>query len=964
MRGLKFQFSSALLMILTVAAVVSAFLNFQQQSRFLPPDDGAIWVERPAGVEALSVPARTPASRVGLRAGDVLLKINSLPVTKVTDISQILLRLGSWNKATYTIRRDGVDFDVPLIIGQARRDFPIIYYQYIVGLAYLGIGLFVLFRRGNSPMAMHFYVLCLTSFVFSTFHYTTKLNDFDKAMYIGNVTAGILAPAIFLHFCLAFPDHGGWLRRWWRGLVVYAPAAALLAAFVGISSGRVRVGGIPPVELRWLFDRVSMAYLAVMYLVGGYCLGRSYRRAEDAIVRKQLKWLRNGAIAGVAPFALLYVLPYAVGVVPSRYMELSVLSLLLVPLTWAYAIVRYRLMDVDVIFQQGYVYTLATICVLSGFYALIFSVGGFADLGPTAGGALILIAAFIFQPIRNWIQEILEKHVFYKESYDYRRTLIEFARELSAETDVDAMLRSAAERLAHTLSLERLMFFLSDEDGRFHLRDVGHSGIEAGVLDLSFLSAEERRPYLFFESTKHPLDVRSKELPQTVRRAIAELDLTYYIPCAVRGRIIAYVGVSRTDKGDFLSSDDLELLVTVSGYIGIAIENARLYHSLERKMEQYERLKEYSENIVESINVGILAVDLEDRVESWNSQIERLTGITREDAVGRPLSELFPQELVEEFNAARGGSDIRHIYKFVLRQAPAAKVIEMPVARANGRTEREPAAAARETVVNIAVAPLVSRDLQQIGRLIIFDDITERDELERQLVQADKLSSIGLLAAGVAHEVNTPLAVISTYAQMLGKQVTGDDQKTRLLDKIAKQTFRASEIVNSLLNFSRTSPTVFDELDPNRVIQDSLVLIEHQLEKAGIKVQLDLEEHLPTIKGNSGKLQQVFLNLFLNARDAMGADGTLTVRTRNQGDTIGVDVIDTGHGISPENLNRIFDPFFTTKAARKGTGLGLSVTYGIVREHNGMIEVDSRPGEGTRFHLEFPLARKAVHACN
>jgi signal transduction histidine kinase len=197
---------------------------------------------------------------------------------------------------------------------------------------------------------------------------------------------------------------------------------------------------------------------------------------------------------------------------------------------------------------------------------------------------------------------------------------------------------------------------------------------------------------------------------------------------------------------------------------------------------------------------------------------------------------------------------------------------------------------------------------------------------------------------------------------MLAKQISGDETKSRLLDKIARQTFRASEIVNSLLNFSRTSPTSFEEVNLNRVIQDSLVLIEHQMEKAGIRVQLDLETQVPSVKGNSGKLQQVFLNLFLNARDAMGGGGTLTVRTRSQGDSLAVDVIDTGHGIQPENLHRIFDPFFTTKAGRKGTGLGLSVTYGIVREHSGTIEVESQPGEGTRFHLEFPLARKAVHA--
>ena len=183
-------------------------------------------------------------------------------------------------------------------------------------------------------------------------------------------------------------------------------------------------------------------------------------------------------------------------------------------------------------------------------------------------------------------------------------------------------------------------------------------------------------------------------------------------------------------------------------------------------------------------------------------------------------------------------------------------------------------------IVNLAIAPLVSKESQQIGRLIIFDDITDRDELERRLVQADKLSSIGLLAAGVAHEVNTPLAVISTYAQMLAKQISGDDQKSKLLEKIAKQTFRASEIVNSLLNFSRTSPTEFVEVDLNRVIRETLTLIEHQLQKACVsKCKLSLDPALPPVKGNAGKLQQVFLNLFLNARDAMETGGMLAVKT-------------------------------------------------------------------------------------
>ncbi len=965
MRGLKFQIANALLMILTLAAVVSAVINFNQQS-FRPPDDGAAWTERGSEVQALDVAAGSPAEKAGIRSGDVIVKINSAPIEKGTDVTKALVRLGAWNKATYLVMRNGVDFETQLIIGNAYRDYPALYYNYLVGLAYLSIGLFVLFRRGNAPMSLHFYVLCLTSFIFSSFHYTGKLNNFDKSIYWGNVIAGLLAPTIFLHFCLVYPEVRSWFGKWWRAILLYVPATVIGLVYLGVGSGRIRVA-IPLAELRWILDRAAIGFLACAYLLGGIVLIRKYRRIEDPILRQQVKWLRNGAVLGIAPFAFLYVLPYVAGALPTPHMNLAILSLLLVPVTWAYAIVRYRLMDVDVIFQQGYVYTLATICVLSTFYGLIFWLGKFDEIRPTAAGALILIAAFIFQPIRNWIQEILDRHVFYKDQYDYRRTLIEFARELNSETDLDAMLRLAADRLLHTLSLQRLAFFLSGEDGRFYLQYVTSGPRRAFQYDLSFLTAAPEKLYHFFERTRHPLDIVSKQWPATVRQTIAELDLTYYLPCSVRGRTIAYLGVSRTMKGDFLTSDDLELLTTVCGYIGIAVENAQLYQSLERKMAQYERLKEYSENIVESINVGILTVDLDDRVESWNSRIEELTGIQRSDALGKQLAELFPQELSEQFSAVRGETGIEHIYRFVLRPDAPSNLLEMPSAtNGNGHPTEgaasEQAPAPREAIVNVAVAPLVSKDLAQIGRLVIFDDITERDELERRLVQADKLSSIGLLAAGVAHEVNTPLAVISAYAQMLGKQVSGDDQKARLLDKIAKQTFRASEIVNSLLNFSRTAPSVLVELDLNRVVQESLLLIEHQIEKAGVKVSLELEEQIPTIQGNSGKLQQVFLNLFLNARDAMNSGGTLTIRSRKQQDTVRIEVADTGHGIQPENLNRIFDPFFTTKAGRKGTGLGLSVSYGIVREHNGSIEVESQPGEGTRFVLEFPLARKAVHA--
>jgi len=172
--------------------------------------------------------------------------------------------------------------------------------------------------------------------------------------------------------------------------------------------------------------------------------------------------------------------------------------------------------------------------------------------------------------------------------------------------------------------------------------------------------------------------------------------------------------------------------------------------------------------------------------------------------------------------------------------------------------------------------------------------------------------------------------------------------------------------VNNLLNFSRTSSTEFTDVDVNKVIQETLALLQHQFKTSRIQLKDELKENLPPIYGNPGRLQQVFLNLFLNAKDAMTNGGTLRIATAN-GEGISVVVSDTGAGIPQEHIQRIYDPFFTTKSAPRegqgrGTGLGLSVTYGIIQEHAGKIRVESRTGEGTTFYLDFPLARKAVNA--
>jgi two-component system, NtrC family, sensor kinase len=697
--------------------------------------------------------------------------------------------------------------------------------------------------------------------------------------------------------------------------------------------------------LRWNLDRLEMGCQAVYFVAAAGVLVYNYHQAGTPILRQQLKWVTRGTILAITPFTLFYVIPYLTGALPTTAMKVSVLSLGILPLTFGYAIFRYRLMDVDLIFKRGMVYTLAAGAIAGAYFAVVAGVAELVHLqipssGPIGLVLAIVATALLFDPVRKWIQERIDQF-FYRTGYDYRKTLIEFGRELSSETDLDKMLSAVVDRLSRTLLVDRMAVFLSDGETSQQFVIAKSFGMtQTAGLDLSFLGTprpEDVVGHLFFDNT-HQVPRETLNAQQ----AIAKLDLNYYIPCRAQKHIIAVLGLGKTVEGDFLTSEDVELLETLAGYLAIAIQNARLYASLQQKVAEYERLKDFNENIVESINVGVLAVDLADRIESWNSQMEVMYALPRWQALTRPLGEVFPAAFVEEFYRVRQNPGIHNLYKFRL-----------------GTPTGE------SRVVNVAIAPLVTKDFSVIGRLIIMDDITERIELEAQLSQADKLSSIGLLAAGVAHEVNTPLAVISSYAQMLSKQVQGDPQKGALLEKITRQTFRASEIVNNLLNFSRTSGTAFTAIDVNKIISDTLALLEHQFKVTRIKVQDERSPQIPLINGNAGRLQQVFLNLFLNAKDAMSNGGTLRIATVN-GESVSVMVSDTGTGIAQEHIHRIYDPFFTTKTAPRegqprGTGLGLSVTYGIIQEHAGKIRVESRHGEGTTFYLEFPLTRKAVN---
>src|SRR5213082_998101 len=337
-----------------------------------------------------------------------------------------------------------------------------------------------------------------------------------------------------------------------------------------------------------------------------------------------------------------------------------------------------------------------------------------------------------------------------------------------------------------------------------------------------------------------------------------------------------------------------------------------------------------------------MAVDLEGRITRLNAALEEIFSITSEAAIGKRVEELFADDFADTLRQVLGPGG------WNLRQT--RQIYKLHTATHAGRS----------IVLNISLAPLRADSAdsnEQTGALVVFEDVTERLQLEEKLQQREKLSSIGLLAAGVAHEVNTPLTGVSSYTQMLLNMLPENDPKHALLEKVRRQADRATDIVNNLLNFSRTgSAAEFTTLDIHRVLDDTLQLLGPQLRRSQIEIVREYDEHLPPVHGNSVKLQQVFTNLILNARDSIvNGQGRIVLATHNgEEDLLTVEVADNGIGIDADDVAKIYDPFFTTKGVGRGTGLGLAVTYGIVQEHSGHISVSSTPGLGTTFRITLP----------
>jgi len=969
MKGSVLTTRTWILLIAAALLVAAGVLNVVQRGKHQTPlKDGVRWTDTKQGIVAAAVERNSAGERAYILPGDRLLGVSldgdkKDEVTRARDVQIYLDQARAVGEIHYLIERPSYPpesryywsdlYNIGAIQNWTPRDL----YINLIGLVYLLVGFFVLFKQGGrAPFALHFATLCLTAFVFHFFTPIGTYKDLDLAIAFLRNAAFILAGPLFLHFCALYPSRQQLFpERRWRAAVLYAPATLLFALANWIFLRDVLIRLLPVLQrvpsfseaFIGYFYKASFIHFSVALLASAMLLIVTLVTAKSTVVRQQLKWVVWGSALAITPFTLLYGVGYVFGAQSDPWLiDTAVLPLILIPLSFSYSVARYRLMDVELVVRRVFVYALTTLAIAIAIGAVVY-LGGIYALGNDAAvgdGELTLrvalaiaamaIIVVIAAPVKKFLQERTDR-LFYGERYDMRNGLLDFGRTLSATTALDPLLDSLVRRLQQVLNVQRVGIFIEDASA-----PSGYRVARAAGLSGEMIVPQDFREMIRVRSAKNGV-VRTDDLdlvPETtgfVRRS-----LHYYVPCVVRGRMVAVIGLGRSADGALLSSEDVEILRTVSGYVAVAIENSLLYQEQEERAAELKLLKEVNESIVESINVGLMAVDLDGCVTHSNSALEEILEIGRDDAMGKRVADLFSEDFADTLHQVLGSDgwrlkQLRNIYK-------------LHTATRSGRS----------LVLNIALAPLQGDSLVQSGALVVLEDVTTRIHLEEQLQQREKLSSIGLLAAGVAHEVNTPLTGVSSYTQMLLGMMPETDPKHALLQKIGRQADRAVNIVNNLLNFSRTgSATEFSEVDVNQVLDDTIQLIEPQLRRNQIEITRDYESDAPSVIGNAGKLQQVFTNLLLNARDAIPDGGRIILRTKSsREDSLIVEVSDNGIGIAAENVAKIYDPFYTTKGVGRGTGLGLAVSYGIVQEHSGHISVESAPGRGTIFRIALPTA--------
>jgi PAS domain S-box-containing protein len=749
-----------------------------------------------------------------------------------------------------------------------------------------------------------------------------------------------LVPVSFLHFATFFPNPSQARPRLTR-------VVGLLGIFIsGLAFSPLIVASVKPMDAEYLQPAYGPLYpWFAMYVVGCFAYGCTLLalklRTARGFARAQLHYVLLGtalAAAGaiVTSLAVPLLLGTSRGSVYGPYF----------PLIWvgftAHSIVRHRLVDIRVFISRYAAYAIGWTLTAGALLALSVPLRvawlGY-DTSPAVDVLLGLMAAIVFTVLAPWTPRLADRYL-YRPAYDTRHLVREGSRLMGTLADPARVTGAMADLLSSALRLEGLAILVRERERDSFLPAVARS--VDGAAPWSGIRLTTDSP-LVRELRESPAPLLMDELAHRVpSREVAAItaDLLAWraevaVPVRREGELIALLLAGAKLSGDPYFADDLDLLETMASQLAIGLKNGQLY-------QEIVSIKEYNERILARMDSGVVAVRDDGIVTTFNPAAERITGVAAGAILGGPLSGLDPA--------------LQSIVRASLAGQPDAEA-EVSVAHPDGRT----------LPLFTHTSALHDANGHIRGAIAVFNDHSRLKALEEDKRRTDRLAAMGALATGIAHEIRNPLVAIKTFAELLPERADDQEFKSTFAKVAAKEVHRIEELLGRLRALAVPTVSTLHPLDLGGPITDTLDLLRGEADRRHVRIVSEVEPDLPLILGETDQLKQLFLNLFLNALDAMATGGTLSVtaradrprrtsRSRSDGDAAGVltvRVSDTGPGIPREDLHRIFEPFFTTKS--QGTGLGLAICRGIADGHRARLWAEPGPaGVGTAFVIQFP----------
>ena len=616
----------------------------------------------------------------------------------------------------------------------------------------------------------------------------------------------------------------------------------------------------------------------------------------------------------------------------------------------AYGIATRKIMDVGFFFRRVTSYAVLTAYLLA-LYGLVWWLVStaakpvFPSEASTFGHlAAALVVAFAMAPARGISQRFANRLFIGSRGIDFQSTMREAASILKSVTTLQDLLDRFAKTIGEAVGTDRVLILLPEKDAYVQHYPTVQSDSSGDELRLS--RKEATISYLETNQEVLVLDelhrIRTTPELERVAEEMYSLKIAVALGIFSRQHLAGVMLLGQRVSGRIYGAVEQNALQVLCGQLAVAIDNAQLF-------TEVQNARIYNETLLENLTTGVIAAGADERVTVFNNEAGQITGLNPRDIIDHSLDRL-PVGLREILCATLTTGDRQENSELVL-----------PLGDHNA-------------VVRASSSTFHGQQGEMLGALVVLTDITALKRLELQIRRSDRLASLGTLSAGMAHEIKNPLVSIKTFAQLLPERYQDSDFRETFSNLIGHEIDRIDSLVNQLLRFARPAKPVLAPMHVHDVLEKSLQLVGHRLYQKEIKLTRCWEADVDTIRADADQLEQVFLNFFLNAMDAMNRGGELRVETEiraahewvaaisgtNGGDThevLRVTIRDNGEGIREEDIPHVFDPFFTTKDY--GTGLGLSVVHGIIQEHGGQIEVESQLEKGTAFHILLPLVRFA-----